>query len=479
MRVEKSSDVAELLSSSDNNRVESSSAPAKTSSPEHPPSSNMNQVESNAAPAETTPAEHLPSSDIDWVEIDSVPVETPSTSQNTLEDGETKSFSARRGIYLPVLDLTSNASRSDRDSSYDGPFPESEPESPLIPSSPLIDSPYSIGNEILDRIKEVGNDGEGPCTLMRSRRDQQLRVVKRVTYPTLIPSMGRVKPIEARILQDIFPQRHNNLIDMYNYVYFDNTAVVYYSFEYCSGGDLHDLVCQYENHHVRLPEPFIWKVFSEIASALEFLHLGFDPKQVDRLGVVHRDIKPMNIFLRRSQSSYPEAVLADFGSASFDFATYEPAGTFSWQPPEIPRKSPKGDVWALGAVVHDMIHLKGPFADLPPEIDPTPANREIWAHKPEARRPILEVPEMYSEELVGVMLKALEPEYKKRLSSRRLVLLLKTTMGKKEENEEALAPWAFDHMSTKRPPMSGRSQYFYMMEKLEGEESGSSLDGTP
>ncbi|KAL6713192.1 hypothetical protein ACLMJK_009313 [Lecanora helva] len=348
--------------------------------------------------------------------------------------------------------------------------------------TPLSDIAKFLCLDNYDVIEEIGNDGEGPCTLVRRRNDHQFRVVKSVRSPNL----ARGKPIELTILQDIFSEPHQNIIRLHACDLIQNMGsdLWQYQLEYCSGGDLHDLCVQYELDNEWIPELFIWKVFLEIADALEFLHRGFDPKITDRPGIVHRDVKPANIFLRCSQHStaYPDAVLADFGCATFSFATYEPAGTFRWQPPEIPRKTPKGDVWSLGAVIHQMIHLQAPMLLLPEDLEPTEKNMDRWELNPGARKVISETPEQYSQDLINVMLVALEMNESKRANSSRLLSVLNATMERptspNAESDQPLASWALDHMYPEDVSPGkveryrrdqGCRQYFEMMKLLRGE----------
>lgn len=68
--------------------------------------------------------------------------------------------------------------------------------------------------------------------------------------------------------------------------------------EYCDKGDL-DSYIQLQNK-MMISENRIWKIIIEICLGLERLHLR---------GVLHRDLKPKNIFLTRDY----EVRLGDFG----------------------------------------------------------------------------------------------------------------------------------------------------------------------
>lgn len=336
----------------------------------------------------------------------------------------------------------------------------------------LTDSPDSESGEY-ELLEQIGVDGEGVIHLMRNRSTGQLVARKTVEYASLALN----KPIEAAILQDILPERHNHIIRLDAFESYRSEGARYY-FEYCSGGDLHQLVNRYRRHRAYLPEPFIWHVYRQILSALEFLHRGFDPRcpDPDRRGITHRDVKPSNIFLRPNPAAaYPDVVLGDFGHATLDFATYDPAGTDFWQPPERPRHSPRGDVYSLGAVVHFLIHFEAPIAAMPDGFPDTESAKEAWVAAPEARRPLLEFVDGYSEELVCMMLIALEADEGKRKNSSLLLkyvsdcieMMFPSGSGsmRKAAEEWPLASWAFDGEEGEEEG-TGAEQYFEMMERF-------------
>lgn len=288
---------------------------------------------------------------------------------------------------------------------------------------PVVTSniPRSATDAEYTYVKHIGSGGEGDCSLVQRGSDKQLFAVKTVREPHLVLH----KPIEA-VIEILTEHKHKNIIRLHHWTSVSGNYLVNYYFEYCEGGDLFDLVRQYDIHNKHIPELFIWHTFLGIGGALDFLHHGFDPRFDNRVGIVHRDVKPENIFLRLPTNSadYPDVVLADFGMASFEFATYDSAGTDVWQPPELPRKAPKGDVWSLGAVIHYMIHQKLVIADLPEDVEKSVENENRWCIRAEARQPLTEVPEPYSTALVEMMLTACEKDHNKRINSSRLLMML-------------------------------------------------------
>ena len=338
------------------------------------------------------------------------------------------------------------------------------------------------------RVKKIGFDGsEGSCDLVVERGKRQVLAVKTVRHPRM--ALG--KPIEACILQHILPSPHENIIEMFRCDFFANVPLVKYYIAYCSGGDLHELVRQYDCHHALLPERFIIKVFSQLLGALEHLHRGFDRHcEPSRLGIVHRDVKPENCFLRltHKKDEYPDIVLGDFGNATFDFATYDPAGTASSWPPELPRKSPKGDVWGAGSVIHHLVHFDLPLAALPEHIPDTKENWEDWYGKAIARLPRRDVPEPYSRDLIELMLMALEMDHNKRKSASFLLDLVRDYIDERYpptyhlyEQFVPLETWSFDMTNyadgageaaesgdDHQSGSTGAAQYFDMMDLIEG-----------
>lgn len=114
----------------------------------------------------------------------------------------------------------------------------------------------------------------------------------------------------------------------------------------------------------RLEPTHALTILLEVARALDLAH---------EAGVVHRDVKPANIFLHRNRDGVVVPKILDFGVAK-NFDTDDPlnltrAGTLVGSPlymsPEQARGQsdldPRSDVWSLGVILYQAIAGRVPF----------------------------------------------------------------------------------------------------------------------
>ncbi|MDI3287470.1 serine/threonine-protein kinase [Polyangium sp. 15x6] len=106
------------------------------------------------------------------------------------------------------------------------------------------------------------------------------------------------------------------------------------------------------------------KVIRESASALHEAH---------RLGLVHRDVKPQNILVERTEDGLFRPFVMDFGLARIvgergETLTGQVAGTPAYMAPEQARGEIRSldrrtDVYSLGATLYDMLAGRPPFVE--------------------------------------------------------------------------------------------------------------------
>lgn len=107
--------------------------------------------------------------------------------------------------------------------------------------------------------------------------------------------------------------RHPNIVAYYHREHLKATQDLYLYMEYCGGGDLSVVIKNLKSTHKYAEEEYVWRVFSQLITALYRCHYGVDPpatgsnvlgpagnkpeglkgKQAQVM-ILHRDLKPEN-----------------------------------------------------------------------------------------------------------------------------------------------------------------------------------------
>lgn len=262
-------------------------------------------------------------------------------------------------------------------------------------------------------VRTVGAGAQGTCVLVQRESDGLLAIRKQVKIYIALDT--KRMPLEAVILQDVLPssKRVIKLLDFsFESSHRHEDGLIEW-FEYCRGGDLQAAMERVASRSGSFSEDFIWHCFIQIAEALDVVHNAGSQR------VVHRDIKPDNIFLEQKyhdEAPWPNLKLGDFGLATLGKHT---TGMFvpCWQGPELPHLSAAGDIWALGAVIHWLAHGTPPIAPRPARFR---GSQEEWEMEPMARKPI-PLNGLYSSKLNDYMMLCLEWHPNDRISTQELV----------------------------------------------------------
>jgi NIMA (never in mitosis gene a)-related kinase len=175
--------------------------------------------------------------------------------------------------------------------------------------------------------------------------------------------------------------RHPNIVAYYHREHLKASQDLYLYMEYCGGGDLSMVIKNLKRTNKYAEEDFVWRILSQLVTALYRCHYGTDPAEVgsNLLGpapkpsglkgkqapmtILHRDLKPENIFLGTDNT----VKLGDFGLSklmnSHDFAsTY--VGTPFYMSPEIcaaEKYTLRSDIWAVGCIMYELCQREPPF----------------------------------------------------------------------------------------------------------------------
>jgi eukaryotic-like serine/threonine-protein kinase len=200
---------------------------------------------------------------------------------------------------------------------------------------------------ILER--ELGTGGMATVFLARDARHNRRVAVKvlRAEVARLIGADRFLKEIETTA-----NLQHPNILPLFDSGHVEGT--VFYVMPYVEGDSLRRRLLRER----QLPIADAIRIATDVAAALDYAH---------RHGVIHRDIKPDNVLFQDGR-----ALLADFGIAlarTQDGGRITRAGltvgTPQYMSPEQAsgeqEVDPRSDVYALGAVVYEMLSGQPPF----------------------------------------------------------------------------------------------------------------------
>ncbi|KAI0288669.1 kinase-like domain-containing protein, partial [Russula brevipes] len=127
----------------------------------------------------------------------------------------------------------------------------------------------------------------------------------------------------------------------------------FFVYDLCAG-DLHSVIRKLTLFR---EDELIKRVFIQIIDALEYCHSR---------GVYHRDLKPENVLVS-SLSGDIDVFIADFGLATTNNMTASSCGTSCFMSPESlaphhdPYSTVRGDIWALGCILAEIIASVRPW----------------------------------------------------------------------------------------------------------------------
>ncbi|EFC47476.1 predicted protein, partial [Naegleria gruberi] len=145
-------------------------------------------------------------------------------------------------------------------------------------------------------ITRIGQGAFGSVFKVTDTKDRnRLKAIKLVKFESLTDLNTIMK--EASQLSCV---NHPNIIKMNDY-FITNDKSLIIDMDYYEMGDLAQLKPEY------CTEKLIQQILKQSLSALKYVH--------EEMNIIHRDIKPTNIFIKKLTSDNIEIVLADFGLA--------------------------------------------------------------------------------------------------------------------------------------------------------------------
>lgn len=156
---------------------------------------------------------------------------------------------------------------------------------------------------------------------------------------------------------------HPNLVKVFDLGALPESGLEWFAMEWLRGKDLERLIMAARDRGLRFSLTLVAQVFDGVLDALSHAH---------RHGVIHRDVKPANIFVSRQDGPRVSARLLDFGVACDlrrdDGHALERCGDPRYVAPEqaLGGTTPdaRTDVYAVGMSLFEAVTGQHPFEDL-------------------------------------------------------------------------------------------------------------------
>ena len=259
-----------------------------------------------------------------------------------------------------------------------------------------------VGKTLADRFEILERIGEGGTGVVY--RAKQLSVDRTIAIKVLgahvstDPSWVKRFHNEARAASRLDHPNTVRLID------FGQTkeGLLFIAMEFLSGRSLRAEIEKLG----RLPPNRVLRILSQMCASLSEAH---------NQGIIHRDIKPDNVYLVDMKGAGDYVKVLDFSVAKLDTPDAQVTragvvfGTPQYMSPEQGRGVPldaRSDIYAVGIVAYEMLTGKPPFdAKIPTEI--------VMMHLRDRPEPLTGLPP----QLTGIVMKALEKDAGKRQQS--------------------------------------------------------------
>ena len=224
-----------------------------------------------------------------------------------------------------------------------------------------------LGFDALFKKEElIGRGAFGEAWKVTNRRTKKPFIMKMMITTGSSEREKQMGRNEVEVLKSI---NHDNLVK-YEQDFYENGKYLMVM-EFCSGGDLKKAIDAQKTQKTHFDEDMILIWFGQLISGLKYMK---------KSKILHRDLKPNNVFL----TSDNKIKIGDFGLAKMLDTTYEmaqtKAGARIYMAPERHRGERyhhKVDVWALGCIIYELCTLKYTFTNVPDilvgQYDPIPS----------------------------------------------------------------------------------------------------------
>lgn len=232
----------------------------------------------------------------------------------------------------------------------------------------------SIADEY-EPLEVIGKGSFGTVRKVRQKDNGSVLVRKEIEYTQMNLQEKNHIISELRILREL---THPHIVKYLRHDHVPERKAIHIYQEYCDGGDLAKVIATFKRNKEAVPEEFVWEVLVQTLLALYRCHYGVNAPRTNLFTgsgasgepavdletvIIHRDIKPDNIFLHGKTIKLGDFGLAKMLTLQNDFAkTY--VGTPYYMSPEVLMDNPYlpvCDIWSLGCVLFELCNLQPPF----------------------------------------------------------------------------------------------------------------------
>ena len=217
----------------------------------------------------------------------------------------------------------------------------------------------------------LGQGGMG--IVLEVRKGHHMRAAMKVLHPGVAQSATFERRFAGEV--DVLSRlRHPNIVEVRDCGVLAN-GHPFFVMELLAGRTLRAVI---RDRRIPLTARVVWKITGQICAGLGHAHRDDPP-------VVHRDVKPENVFLHGASHADAQVKLLDFGVAKvIDTARtpHEIAGTPRYMAPEVWRHepvTPQVDLYAVAVLVYEILTQHFPW---PVDEECEDAVIEAHRHKP-------------------------------------------------------------------------------------------------
>ena len=257
-----------------------------------------------------------------------------------------------------------------------------------------------IEKETYTKIKYLGEGTFGIVNLIQSNLTNIVYVCKDIDLSNLTKEKEKLALGEISVLKKC---NHPNIILFKEaFITRNPKRELHLVMEYADSGDLEKKLIEQKQKNEHFEENIIINWLIQTCLGLKYLH---------NLHVIHRDIKPQNIFLTKKGI----IKIGDFGISKVldrnHKNTKTQIGTPLYMPPEVIESIKydyKADIWSLGITFFELMYFSRPFGGN------HTINLFMNIIKGKKRKSVNNNNNIYSEELIGIINKMISNDPNKR-----------------------------------------------------------------